>query len=385
MCVTTVTTHKCTHKETDTFPCEKSLDNPNEPCPEPNAKEKISQDVCTNCAEEAHIAAAMKQIEMDAALAPVTRAPKRFAKTREWYPKCGHYSNQVIQDFELEDGPEWIDEELPGMCRGCSMALPRDLERMVSEGRWGTDPWGELKKTITAEELRAEGGDVGSSIAPAWGAGAAMGSAGGSAFRPAGAAGAGAFAFGAADDDELYDDISQRHPSTYEEEEFDISHAKNKGRAGRDRAYSFNEDEDMPRTVSGFAEHLRSYSDDESDYGPPSPPDGQRYGTQRRVPMAMEPRPEDHEYMEHSGDMDLEPEDEDLAPPDWSAPHGRQPRRSDSGDDAIVEVDENERRRLFLGTGPVKASLLAARRARAVAEGAKAMSEHRTGALEDPE
>ena len=108
-----VTTHECGHEDKDLFPCEKSIDNPNEPYPEPSTKETPSTDACPKCAEDAHLAAALKQIEMDASLAPVTAVTKGLARTREWYPECGHYSNQVIQDFELQDGPEWIDEELP--------------------------------------------------------------------------------------------------------------------------------------------------------------------------------------------------------------------------------------------------------------------------------
>ena len=194
----------------------------------------------------------------------------------------------MIQDFALQDGPEWINEEFPGMCRGCSMALIRDIERMKSEGRWGDDPWGELGKAATVEEVRVEGGNVGSSNGPADGAGAAVGSAGGSSSRAAGAG-----VYGASDDGDLYHDPAprrRRSPSMYEEE-FDNSHTKNKGRAGRDRAYSFDEEERVPSTVSETGERFPLISDNEEDCEPESTRGLRCYETQRLLPMVMDPRP----------------------------------------------------------------------------------------------
>ncbi|MCJ1381607.1 hypothetical protein MMC17_004718 [Xylographa soralifera] len=172
MCQKTVVTHSaCGHDIEDTFPCEKFLDAGSCPSSEPKTRTEATN--CPTCEDDAHLAAAMKQIETDASLAavPTTEkdpsAPKRWAKTREHFSHCGHFANVTQQDFELEaDSPEYITEELPGSCHRCCAALDWQIEQKKERGEWNEDPWGEMQKLTTAEAVRSIDGDVGPSRQP---------------------------------------------------------------------------------------------------------------------------------------------------------------------------------------------------------------------------
>ncbi|MCJ1430710.1 hypothetical protein MMC27_000060 [Xylographa pallens] len=172
MCQKTVVTHSaCGHDVEDTFPCETSLDTGL--CPSSESKITTEETYCPACEEDAHLAAAMKQIETDASLAAVPipvkdpSAPKRWAKTREHFSHCGHFANVTQQDFELEDdSPEYITEELPGSCHRCCAALDWQIEQKKERGEWDEDPWGEMQKLTTVEAVRSVSGDVGPSRWP---------------------------------------------------------------------------------------------------------------------------------------------------------------------------------------------------------------------------
>ena len=101
MCQKTVVTHSaCGHDVEDTFPCESFLDTGS--CPSSEPKTTTEETNCPSCEEDAHLAAAMKQIETDASLAavPITAkdpsAPKRWAKSREHFIHCGHFVRNPI-------------------------------------------------------------------------------------------------------------------------------------------------------------------------------------------------------------------------------------------------------------------------------------------------
>ncbi|MCJ1402360.1 hypothetical protein MMC11_005580 [Xylographa trunciseda] len=172
MCQQTVVTHLvCGHGVEDTFPCEEFLDTGS--CPSTEPKITTLETNCPRCEDAAHLEAAMKQIETDASLAAVPTtvkdpsAPKRWAKTREYFIHCGHFANVIQQEFELDDdSPEYITEELSGSCHGCCAALPWQIEQKKQHGDWNDDPWGEMQKITSPEEIRDMSGDVGPSQRP---------------------------------------------------------------------------------------------------------------------------------------------------------------------------------------------------------------------------
>jgi hypothetical protein len=175
MCTEFITTHSCGHEKTDTIPCDAKLDDPDHECPPTEPITDTGPQVCDTCRanqadmdEEEQLAEALRKIETDASLAPVNGSGKSQlvqAKSREYYPHCGHYARVILLDFEIDpnDG-EYLDEEIRGSCPGCSIANPKTMEKMKLDGKWGPDPWGELSKPpMTHEQVLAEGGGIGPS------------------------------------------------------------------------------------------------------------------------------------------------------------------------------------------------------------------------------
>jgi hypothetical protein len=163
MCYRFVTEYsECSHTKEELVPCEAVLDG-KDPCPPEEVKHQAQTPVpaaCDECAEQAHLEAALSKISEDENLRPVPRSagashPGELAKTREYFPRCGHYANVTLMDFERGEA-EYYDLEREGNCYGCSKAHPGTIERMKAQGLWNEDPWGEMQRVRRTEDLQEE-------------------------------------------------------------------------------------------------------------------------------------------------------------------------------------------------------------------------------------
>ena len=379
MCHDSITTYQCNHKDRDVFPCDASLQHPEGVCPNPKEPEKIDKDgeLCTRCAidkaEDDEMAEALRRIAEDESLRPVEASDKRgkLAKTREYYPHCGHYASVVLQDFEVgADEPEYIDMEMPGSCWGCAGANPRMIEEMKQTGKWNDDPWGEMsKKPLTDPEhsdLMMGANAGGSSMAPVrdpvftrdWN--------------------------GRAEDD-LQAPMPTRLPGGQpafdesDEEELETSRGKGKGVRGRPvpsrSAVNDESDED---------EDEQPHHEGEPASEPES--EGPVYESEDEHPPRRgrhAPEPAGHRNQASESD-----DEDEQAPPDWSAsshPMEPSPAAHSNGDDpkALAAISDDERKRLGIGNLALTNEAYQSILRRKNAEADQAMNAHRSGALPD--
>ena len=411
MCHSLITTYQCEHKETDVFPCELSLQHPDGECSVPSPPQTIKKDgeLCPSCvankAEDDEMAEALLRIAEDDSLKPVKASSNcgKLAKTREYYPHCGHYARVTQQEFEVgADEPEYIDMEMPGSCWGCAAANPRVIADMKARGNWNEeDPWGEMsKKPLTSQEqvdLENPGGVGESSRAAApdpvfvrdWNStdGPSVAAEGASSRRDPRA------------DSDLYDPEPTPgrpppgHPAfdSSDEEDWNAGHGSDKGKGVRGRpaparapSYHDSEDEDEGpchehEAVSDPESGSPKYDSEDEDEDPP------RRG--RRVHRHSDPEREDRRHDSRYDSPDSDDEDE-PAPPNWSThPHPLEPSPApnQSGEDpkALAAISDDERKRLGIGALPLTNESYQSILRRKEAEAEAAMNAHRTGALPD--
>ena len=352
MCNQVITKYsQCGHEDTDSFPCDKFLDDCECPLLKPQLKENTNDyQPCPDCQDKVHLENALKQIAMDESLKPVPRtaqaprdpnAPKHYIIMRESFPWCGHFAKYQWTDIEAEgDEHMFMDEQQRGRCYGCAHAMPGVIEKMKERGEWegNPDPWGERNKINSIP-----------------------GSAGPAASAPF--------------DPDLLIHLAFRgaqghddHQTHESDEEHDTSQAKNKGVSGRP---SHHDEEEYDHHSLDDRSESEEYSDDEGKFGYPLPP---RHSTDHHRQDYSDSDPEDRLHGSRDASPDFD--DEEVPPPDFQT---HAPRHEAPG---APDETEDIRKRLGLPAG-LSNQQVRSIMARKESEARDAMRQHSTGALDE--